>query len=274
MGVPIMWVLLALLAIGQPEPSGPVRAQPVTPLGALFSPDDYPLDAAVREVEGAVGVRLVVGTSGRLIDCKVASSSGDTSLDATTCAILMQRATFRPARNAQGETVLDTAVARIRWLLPSRNAPFIGRPFTAHRSAYGVSMASDGSLHCTYELNGASLPSPDCQITRPELIVILRRLPATSQIILVRTFAPQGGVIATPGMPYGELVAESEAEISVDARGQTGECRSILRRVHVDWIQQPIDACVEARAMRFVPGPPDRRARINVSTYVGTRIAT
>jgi TonB family protein len=269
-----MLAMIALVLMGQASSAGPAQAQPLAPLGTLFSADDYPLDAAVREVEGTVGVRLVVGRDGRPLTCKITASSGDTSLDAGTCAILMQRSAFRPARNAQGEAVLDSVATRIRWRLPSPGAPFLGRPFTPHRSAYGVSMASDGSLRCTYELNGASLPSPDCRITRPEVAAILRRLPETSQIFLVRTFAPQSGVIATSGRSYGEPVAESEAEISVDARGRTSECRITIRRLHVDWIPEPVDACVEARAMRFVPGAPDRRARINISTYVGPRIAT
>ena len=74
--------------------------------------------SAIRaEEEGAVMVRLTVGTNGRVTDCTVTSSSGSRTLDDTTCRILRGRAKFSPATDNRGNPVSDTVNQRIRWVL-------------------------------------------------------------------------------------------------------------------------------------------------------------
>lgn len=104
-----------------PPPPPPVKKVPprsaVGNLAGLFDADDYPESARRREEQGAVTVRLTVGTNGRVTNCNVTSSSGSRALDSTTCRILSNKARFRPATDNRGEPVVDTVSQRIRWVL-------------------------------------------------------------------------------------------------------------------------------------------------------------
>jgi len=86
-------------------------------LQGLFSADDYPGDAANREEQGTVSVRLSIGADGRVAGCDVVSSSGSRSLDSATCRIIRQRARFTPARLSNGQPTTDTFSQRITWRL-------------------------------------------------------------------------------------------------------------------------------------------------------------
>lgn len=97
--------------------SGPRPAK--ANLAAIFSTDDYPLDALRRDEQGTVGFRLTINRRGGVIDCNIVSSSGSDTLDDATCEILERRAHFTPARDTAGKRVPDQATGRIRWELPA-----------------------------------------------------------------------------------------------------------------------------------------------------------
>ncbi len=86
-------------------------------LQSYFSASDYPQDAARREETGTTGVRLSIGTDGRVTNCTVTRSSGSTSLDNAACRILRSRARYTPARLSNGEPTTDTATGSITWRL-------------------------------------------------------------------------------------------------------------------------------------------------------------
>ena len=86
-------------------------------LQGLFSGDDYPQDALRNEETGRVTVRLTIGTSGRVDNCSVISSSGSRSLDSATCRILTSRARFTPAKLSNGQPTTDTYTQTIVWQL-------------------------------------------------------------------------------------------------------------------------------------------------------------
>ena len=104
-----------------PPPPPPVRQvearSAVGDLQGLFRGDDYPQSAIERDEQGAVTVRLTVGTNGRVSNCNVSSSSGSRTLDNATCRILRSRARFTPARDSNGNPTTDTVTQRIRWVL-------------------------------------------------------------------------------------------------------------------------------------------------------------
>jgi protein TonB len=85
----------------------------------LFSDDDYPAAALRSEESGTTGYRLEIGANGRVTTCSVTSSSGSSSLDATTCRLLKQRARFSPATDSNGQPTADTYSGRITWRLPA-----------------------------------------------------------------------------------------------------------------------------------------------------------
>ena len=55
--------------------------------------------------QGTAGFRLVIGADGAVTGCTITRSSGDAALDAATCAILLGRARYEPARDAAGRAM-------------------------------------------------------------------------------------------------------------------------------------------------------------------------
>jgi protein TonB len=101
------------VAIAPPAPPAPPRkvvsAQSAKgDLRSLFSADDYPASAQSSGAEGTVRASLTIGPDGRVTGCNVIQSSGNGSLDSTTCNILRRRAKFTPARDSNGNATSDT----------------------------------------------------------------------------------------------------------------------------------------------------------------------
>ncbi|HEX9947610.1 MAG TPA: TonB family protein [Allosphingosinicella sp.] len=121
----------------------PVRARSDNNLAAHFSDKDYPLDAVRNGEQGAVAFRLDVGPDGRPAGCSVTSSSGSSSLDSTTCRLLMERTRFQPARDSRGKAVADAVAGRIVWRLPADNDA-LDRPEAA-MTLWGVCLLGEGA---------------------------------------------------------------------------------------------------------------------------------
>jgi len=104
-----------------PPPPPPVKSQEAKAranLASYVSNDDYP-EAAIRgEEQGTTAFRLEVGPNGRVTSCTVTSSSGSSSLDATTCRLMKSRAKYTPAKDSAGNAVSDSDNGRIKWVLP------------------------------------------------------------------------------------------------------------------------------------------------------------
>lgn len=83
-----------------------------------FSADDYPRESLRRDEQGTVTVRWTIGVDGRVSECHAAQSSGFPRLDAVSCEVLVKRARYYPARNAQGQPIASTRQRRITWRLP------------------------------------------------------------------------------------------------------------------------------------------------------------
>lgn len=78
---------------------------------------DYPREASRAKTGGEVEVRFTIEASGRVSGCRVTRSSGDASLDRTTCDLIEERFRFRPATNAAGEPVASQYGWRQSWWL-------------------------------------------------------------------------------------------------------------------------------------------------------------
>jgi periplasmic protein TonB len=104
-----------------PPPPPPSVASPLKPRGdpgSWLSSDDYPSSAQRDQAQGVTGFKLEVDASGKVTNCEVTSSSGNTELDAQTCKLLPRRARFSPAKDASGNGMASTYVGRTRWQLP------------------------------------------------------------------------------------------------------------------------------------------------------------
>jgi protein TonB len=88
--------------------------------GQFFSSDNYPPSAIRAGAQGRVVARLTVGTDGRVTDCSVTTSSGNSDLDATTCRIAKSRVRFSPAKDENGAAISSTYNLPVRWTLPEQ----------------------------------------------------------------------------------------------------------------------------------------------------------
>lgn len=77
---------------------------------------DFPR-AARNHATASVLLHLDIGADGRVTTCRVAQSSGDATLDATTCRLATRRFRYRPATDASGRAVADVAGWRQDWWL-------------------------------------------------------------------------------------------------------------------------------------------------------------
>lgn len=62
----------------------------------------YPSRAIRQEIEGNVGVSVVIGTNGRVQSCTVTGSSGEKVLDDAACAGMERYARYEPAKDRDG----------------------------------------------------------------------------------------------------------------------------------------------------------------------------
>ena len=93
-------------------PPPPSKAQGASPrnqsswAGRIQS--NYPSRAMREEREGRVGVRVNIGTDGRVTSCSVTSSSGSSDLDEAACTGMERYARFNPAKDTAGNAITDT----------------------------------------------------------------------------------------------------------------------------------------------------------------------
>lgn len=93
----------------------PVRQGAIGNLQGLIEADDYP-DVAIRGLkQGTVQFALLIDEQGKVADCTVTQTSGAASLDAQSCAIVSERARFKPAIGVDGKPAKGSWLQRITW---------------------------------------------------------------------------------------------------------------------------------------------------------------
>ena len=90
---------------------GPSRATWVTN-------DDYPTAALRDEIQGVVGIEVMIGADGRVTAWSVKTSSGNDLLDQATCRLYARRARFQAALDDGGNPTVGRYSDRIRWQIP------------------------------------------------------------------------------------------------------------------------------------------------------------
>lgn len=73
--------------------------------GGKIKSSDYPLAAREAHAQGTTSVTIAVTPQGRPSACHITQSSHNAALDTATCALVLQRFRFRPARDAAGHAV-------------------------------------------------------------------------------------------------------------------------------------------------------------------------
>ena len=79
--------------------------------------ENYPSRAVRSETEGNVGVRVTIGTNGRVSACTVTSSSGSSILDEAACDGMERYARFNPALDAAGNPTTGSYATTIVYQL-------------------------------------------------------------------------------------------------------------------------------------------------------------
>jgi periplasmic protein TonB len=114
--------------ITPPAPAAPpaTPAPRFTPQGARprgnestwVTNDDYPSSAQREGAQGTTGTRLTIGADGRVTNCEVTASSGNSALDQAACRNIQRRARFTPATDGEGQPTTGTYNKRVRWQIP------------------------------------------------------------------------------------------------------------------------------------------------------------
>ncbi len=108
------------VVVAPPAPPKPKVSQAAgikgTP-GQFFGRDNYPPAALRAGAQGRVRATLTVGTDGRVSNCNVTSSSGNSDLDSTTCRIARSRVRFTPAKDQTGAPIASTYPLSVVWNL-------------------------------------------------------------------------------------------------------------------------------------------------------------
>lgn len=94
-----------------------LEPRPPRHIGGALRDRDYPAAAVDAGAGGAVEVRYLVWTDGRVRDCRIETSSGSDVLDQTTCRLIQQRFRFRPALDEDGKPEPAWLIERHEWVL-------------------------------------------------------------------------------------------------------------------------------------------------------------
>lgn len=87
---------------------------------AVFSANDYPAAALSANESGMARAFLLVDEKGKVADCTLSAFVGNVILAAQSCAVIMERAEFEPARDKDGNAVRTSFhTPRIAWMVPS-----------------------------------------------------------------------------------------------------------------------------------------------------------
>lgn len=191
------------------------------PLGAFawVSPYDYPVAALREERGGETGFRLRVSEEGRPLGCEITSSSGSQDLDATTCAMLMRRAHFEPARDADGRAMPSVYRNRNSWWAGEGRPPALPSP--AADVVLSVEKLPDG-LERPVRLSVAFLVAPDgslsdCTPGPPEPAAKPRSKQGKAQRAAVELLGPQACAQTSVGKlrPFVNDAGQAEPSIQV-----------------------------------------------------------
>lgn len=110
-----------------PGPVQPARPAPPTISKAAsakgnprdwITNDDFPADARNAEASGTTTIRWDIGTTGRVENCTIVASSGNSSLDRAACSALTRRGRYSPALDSSGAPIRVTGqTRRVLWQL-------------------------------------------------------------------------------------------------------------------------------------------------------------
>ena len=94
--------------------SPPVKVRGSAP---WFTENDYPIRAMREQRQGVVTYDVTVGADGKVLGCQASGPVGSADLEEATCAAIMARARFEPAKDAAGNPVVGEYSGKTTWAL-------------------------------------------------------------------------------------------------------------------------------------------------------------
>lgn len=256
--------------IEMPVGSSSADAPHLLNLGEVFSSDDYPADALKSGAQGTVIVEVAIDGAGRPASCRIGKSSGVASLDKTSCALIMTRGKFNPAK-AGATTALRTLSLPVRWLLPLDVAmPFadlvsdirfvVGADKTITGCRWVVSRPPEGMP----QLPEAIICQSAKRMAESAIVHFKPHLPAVPfTLVLSKTQligGPEGA--STIGRGTGQqLLAEDAIAVAIDADGKVTSCEPIESDVDIPPGPDLCDLSTKSRFEPLTKGAADRSAR-------------
>ena len=83
-----------------------------------ISSDDYPAAALRAEAEGTTAIAWEINEQGKVENCRVTSSSGNSALDDAACRAIQRRGKYSPALDQNGNPIRTKDSRRVVWRLP------------------------------------------------------------------------------------------------------------------------------------------------------------
>ncbi|CAN5352634.1 hypothetical protein BH09PSE4_BH09PSE4_22590 [soil metagenome] len=93
---------------------------PLRWISGRLKDSDYPRAAMDAGASGTVYLRFIVGVKGRVTDCAVTRSSGNATLDQTTCRLIKERFRYKPTLDAHRKAIPDVVTGEHLWTLTRR----------------------------------------------------------------------------------------------------------------------------------------------------------
>jgi len=103
-----------------PPPPKPVVSKAAGAKGdprQWITQDDYPPRAQRDEAEGTTSIAWDINEQGRVENCRVTASSGNSDLDEASCSLITRRGRYTPALDQAGQPIRTSDKRRVTWKL-------------------------------------------------------------------------------------------------------------------------------------------------------------
>jgi protein TonB len=121
---PMIFLSALLVASATPAPASPsAEAVARDAANGEVILSEYPPRARAAGEQGSVGFRVALDREGYATACEVTHSSGYPRLDSETCQLILNRATFKGVRGADGRKTNVVTQGVVNWRLPGAAAP-------------------------------------------------------------------------------------------------------------------------------------------------------
>lgn len=160
-------------------------AKPMGNPGEWVTQNDYPSKALQQERQGTTAFRLFIDAKGKVTECVVIDTSGSDDLDTTTCMLVKERASFRPATDKKGKAIAGTYSSRVRWQIPD-----------SVQGMTGQRTPENGNITVAFTINSDGSTS-DCKVNEE---------PARPSPVLIQTICDQKATFVPYTNSQGKVV--------------------------------------------------------------------